>query len=82
MLAGATADRVSHLVLIGEGRWGLAASAIGQVISLRPEDVKWRGSQGQRPWLAGTVIQHMCALLEVEAFLELLVEGTRRGGVA
>ena len=74
--------RVSHLVLIGEGSWGLAASGIGQVISLRPEDVKWRGSQGRRPWLAGTVIQHMCALLELEAFLGLLREGNRGGVLA
>lgn len=74
--------RASHLVLIGEGSWGLAASGIGQVISLRPEDVKWRGSQGRRPWLAGTVIQHMCALLELEAFLGLLREGNRGGGLA
>jgi purine-binding chemotaxis protein CheW len=79
---GAAAGRVSHLVLIGEGRWGLAASGIGQVVSLRPEDVKWRGSQGKRPWLAGTVIHHMCALLEVDAFLELLGEGRPGGGVA
>ena len=79
---GAVAGRVSHLVLIGEGRWGLAASGVGQVISLRPEDVKWRGSQGKRPWLAGTVILHMCALLEVDAFLDLLDEGKRRGGMA
>ena len=74
--------RVSHLVLIGEGNWGLAASGIGQVISLRPGDVKWRGSQGRRPWLAGTVIQHMCALLELEAFLDLLREGNRGGVLA
>ena len=76
------AGRVSHLVLIGEGRWGLAASGIGQVISLRADDVKWRGSLGKRPWLAGTVIRHMCALLEVDAFLELLGEGKHRDGVA
>lgn len=74
--------RVSHLVLIGEGNWGLAASGIGQVISLRSEDVKWRGRQGRRPWLAGTVIQHMCALLELEAFLGLLREGNRSSGMA
>lgn len=73
---------VSHLVLIGEGRWGLAASGIGQVISLHADDVKWRGSLGKRPWLAGTVIRHMCALLEVDAFLDLLGEGGHRDGVA
>ena len=79
---GAATGRASHLVLIGEGRWGLAASGIGEVISLHPEDVKWRGSLGTRPWLAGTVIQHMCALLEVDAFLEQLGRGTPGNAMA
>ena len=79
---GAASGRASHLVLIGEGRWGLAASGIGEVISLNPEDVKWRGSLGTRPWLAGTVIQHMCALLEVDAFLEQLGRGTHGNAMA
>jgi purine-binding chemotaxis protein CheW len=52
------------------------------VISLRPEDVKWRGSQGRRPWLAGTVIQQMCALLEVDAFLEQLGEANHGKAMA
>lgn len=69
------AQRVSHLVLIGEGRWGLAASGIGEVVSLAPDDVKWRSTQGKRPWLAGTVLAHMCALLDVDAFITLLARG-------
>lgn len=79
---GAAAGRASHLVLIGEGRWGLAASGIGEVVSLHPEDVKWRGRLGTRPWLAGTVIQHMCALLEVDAFLEQLGRRTHGNAMA
>ncbi len=81
-LGGELKERISHVVLIGEGRWGLAASGIGEVISLAPGDVKWRSSQGKRPWLAGTVVQHMCALLDVEAFIGLLKQGQAAGGVA
>ena len=68
-------ERVSHAVIVDDGRWGLAASAIGEVIELRPDDVKWRNAPGQRPWLAGTVIEHMCALLDVEALVTLLRQG-------
>lgn len=67
--------RISHVVLVGEHRWGLACSSIGEVVSLGPGDVKWRTAQGKRPWLAGTVVQHMCALVDVEAFISLLEEG-------
>lgn len=31
--------------------------------------------RGQRPWLAGTVIEHMCALLDVAALAELIASG-------
>lgn len=75
-------ERVSHVVLIGEGNWGLAASGIGEVVSLAPDEVKWRGSQGKRPWLAGTVLAHMCALLDVDAFITLLRKGENGAPVA
>ncbi len=31
--------------------------------------------RGQRPWLAGTVIEHMCALLDVSELAELIASG-------
>ena len=74
-LGGRPEERVSHLVLVGDGGWALACSAIGEVLSLGPDDVKWRTASGTRPWLAGTVVQHMCALLDVDAFVDLLREG-------
>lgn len=80
-VAGLDADvsaRSGHLVMIDDGRWALAASAIGEVIELRAADVKWRSSAGKRPWLAGTVIEKMCALLDTDALARLLEEGVAR----
>ena len=45
--------------------WGMAVHGVSRSIKLSPEQVKWRSQQGKRPWLAGTVIEHMCALLDV-----------------
>ena len=67
--------RVKHIVLIDDYSWGLACDKIGEVITLQPEEVRWRSSQTSRKWLAGTVIEHMCALLNSEAFAEMLVKG-------
>ena len=61
-----------NIILIDEGRCGLACDEIGQVITLRAPDVQWRGAEGKRPWLAGTVRQHMCALLEVDEFIRMI----------
>lgn len=67
--------RVKHIVLIDDYRWGLACDKIGEVITLEPEEVRWRSAKTSRKWLAGTVIEHMCALLNSEAFAEMLANG-------
>ena len=74
-LAALRADQervFSNIILIDEGRSGLACDEIEEVITLRPEDVQWRGAEGKRPWLAGTVKEHMCALLEVDEFIRMI----------
>lgn len=68
-------ERVKHIVLIDNYRWGLACDKIGEVITLQPEEIRWRSSKTNRKWLAGTVIDHMCALLNSEAFAEMLAKG-------
>lgn len=55
--------------------WGMAVHGVHQSIRLQPEQIKWRSQQGKRPWLAGTVIDHMCALLDISALASLIVKG-------
>jgi len=47
-------------------------------LRLDPNEIKWRSNRGQRPWLAGTVIEHMCALLDVSELAELIASGGAR----
>lgn len=68
-------ERVKHIVLIDDYHWGLACDKIGEVITLEPEEVRWRTSKTKRAWLAGTVIDHMCALLNSEGFSAMLEKG-------
>lgn len=57
--------------------WGLAVDSVNQPITLQPEDVKWRGDRGKRPWLAGTVKDHMCALLDIPRIGQMLIEADK-----
>lgn len=57
--------------------WGLAVDSVNQPITLQPEDVKWRGDRSKRPWLAGTVKDHMCALLDIPRIGQMLVEADK-----
>lgn len=52
--------------------WGLAVHQVSRSIRLDVQAVKWRSQRGRRPWLAGTVIEEMCALLDVAALADLL----------
>lgn len=64
-----------HIVLIGEGEWGLACEDIGEVVTLGMQDVHWRSTRTERPWLLGTVTEQLCALLDTRAFAAELATG-------
>ncbi|MDH5424941.1 MAG: chemotaxis protein CheW [Gammaproteobacteria bacterium] len=68
------ADRFSHILLVDNQRWGLACDSIGEVIWLNKNEVKWRSNKTKRPWLLGTVIDHMCAVMDTEAFADMLAK--------
>jgi len=68
-------ERAQHLVMIDNGCWALACNRIGDVIDLNSDDVKWRGSNSKRQWLAGTVIERMCALLDIDQLARELADG-------
>lgn len=66
-----------YVVSINGVPWGLAVDKVEQPITLSPEDVKWRSTRTQRPWLAGTVKAHMCALLDIPRMGKLLLDSDR-----
>ena len=74
-LAQDPSERLNRIVFIGDGRWGLACDEVSEVITLTEEQVRWRSSRTRRRWLAGTVIEHMCALIDPPAFAEMLATG-------
>lgn len=65
-------ENLTKVILVGNSHWGLACDDIAEVITLRQRDVRWRGDTSKRPWLAGTVIEHMCALVDVEEFVSMM----------
>lgn len=65
-------QRVTRVVLINDSRYGLACDEVNEVITLKADAVRWRSQRTKRRWLAGTVIKHMCALVDATAFADLL----------
>ncbi|QFT22904.1 CheW-like domain protein [Pseudomonas sp. THAF187a] len=68
-------EGLQYVISVQGYEWGLAVHQVSRSIRLDPSEVKWRSQRTQRPWLAGTVIEHMCALLDVAALAELIASG-------
>lgn len=71
-------DGLQYVISVEGYEWGLAVHQVSRSIRLLPDEIKWRSQRSQRPWLAGTVIEHMCALLDVSALAELIASGATR----
>ena len=71
-------EGLQYVISVQGYDWALAVHQVSRSIHLQPEEVKWRTERTQRPWLAGTVIEHMCALLDVAALASLLVSGVTK----
>ncbi|MDH5178637.1 MAG: chemotaxis protein CheW [Gammaproteobacteria bacterium] len=71
------AERISRIVLIQEGQWGLACDSVHELITLQPENIRWHTARTRRQWLAGTSIELMCALIDTRG-LVLLLEAAKQ----
>lgn len=70
-------QRIKRIVLIDDSRWGLGCDSVNEVVELTPDQVKWRPESNTRQWLAGTVIEQMCALINGAGFAQLLKTGQK-----
>lgn len=60
------------IVVLGDSHWALAVNNADQSVHLQPADIRWRKNSGKRPWLAGTVLERLCALLDVDVLIAML----------
>ena len=63
-----------YIIQLQRSDWTLACKEVYKTIRITPDQVKWRSQKGKRQWLAGTVIEHMCALIHVDSLIDLLKE--------
>ena len=71
-------EGLQYVISVEGYEWGLAVHQVSRSIRLDPNEVKWRTQRTQRPWLAGTVIEHMCALLDIASLAELIASGAAK----
>lgn len=71
-------ESLSYAIGIHDCDWAMGCHEVIGSITLTPEDVKWRTERTRRPWLAGTVVEHMCALIDLDAFESQLLSHAPR----
>jgi purine-binding chemotaxis protein CheW len=59
-----------YLIQLEKTPWAIACQSIDDTVRLGASEIKWRGERGKRTWLAGTVIERMCALVDVNGLLQ------------
>ncbi|HCM06398.1 MAG TPA: hypothetical protein DIC30_10340 [Oceanospirillales bacterium] len=59
-----------YLIQLEKSPWAIACQSIDDTVRLEASEIKWRGDRGKRVWLAGTVIEKMCALIDVSGLLQ------------
>lgn len=70
-------DGFDYVIQLDRSPWALACQEICDTVTLVYDSIKWRGEQSKRPWLAGTVIAEMCALIDVPCLLDMLDGNSR-----
>ncbi len=67
-------DNYKYLISLDGSGFSLAVDQIKNSKSIEPDQVKWRQNRTARTWLAGTLKEHMCVILDAGALISLSVK--------
>lgn len=59
------AQPFKSMLVTNDGNWALACDELLSIGRLQPEQVRWRTHRKQRPWLIGTLIEELTAVIDV-----------------
>lgn len=60
------ANPFKSILITQDKRWGLACDEILSIGKLKPDKVRWRTSRQKKPWLIGTVIEELTAIIDLQ----------------
>lgn len=55
-----------HILITQDKKWGLVCDEILSIGKVRPDGVRWRTARQKKPWLIGTVIDELTAIIDVK----------------
>ena len=70
-----------HVLTFHHCAWALAIDASGGEIQLSSKQIRWRSAHTRREWLAGTVVDKMCALIDIDVLDRQMLANTVLQGI-
>lgn len=67
------------VIVLGDSHWALAVDKADESVHLQSAEIRWKTVIGNRPWLAGTLLERLCALIDVDTLLQMLNACDRTG---
>jgi len=68
-------DKYEYMITLDKTLWSIGCDVLEGNRILNKENITWRQTAGNRPWLAGIVKKEMCALLHVKALIKMFENG-------
>ncbi len=69
---GVCQEQGSHILIIGDHRFGLACDSLGKPLVLNKDEVHWSIPHPDRLWMAGTIREKLIVLVDIEALLKII----------
>lgn len=60
---------LQNVIVTLDGKWGLACDEVLNITKVQPDRVRWRTDRQKKPWLVGTVIDELVAIVDVNALV-------------
>jgi purine-binding chemotaxis protein CheW len=55
-----------RILITQDKKWGLACDEVLSIGKLKPDKVRWRTIRQKKPWLVGTVIEELTAIIDIK----------------
>jgi purine-binding chemotaxis protein CheW len=68
-------EKYEYMISLDKTLWSIGCDVLEGNRILNKENITWRQTAGNRPWLAGIVKKEMCALLHVKALIKMFENG-------
>jgi len=62
----------NHVLIIGDGDWGLMCDRLLSPITVESDDVHWSCRHKNRAWMAGTLPDQLCIILDLDVLLTMI----------